>query len=69
MFWCEGETKLVLQTWSRGPGWGGEVEVLEEGRDGQVDLRLGEGLPRAAPHPGAVGDDLPPPLVAAQSVQ
>ena len=43
--------------------------MLEEGRDGQVDLRLGEGLPRAAPHPGAVGDDLPPPLVAAQSVQ
>ena len=43
--------------------------MLEESRDGQVDLRLGQGLPRAPPHPGAVGDDLPPPLVSPPSVQ
>ena len=37
--------------------------MLNEGRDGQVYLPLGEALPRTSPHPEAVWDDLASPLV------
>ena len=45
------------------------MKVLDESSDGEVDLRLGEALPRAPPHPGAVGDDLSPALVLTLTVQ